>query len=355
MSIDRKEDSPRIMSQVTLRDIGKKLGISHVAVSLALRNRGRISPERRETIKRVAKELGYRPDPSARSLNEHRLNRRKENIHAALAWVNFWPNPRKLRSYKEFDLYWQGAFEAADAGGFRLEEFDLNEDLTVPRLQRILLTRNIQGIIIPPQPLSADLSGLDWSRFSGVRITSSVASLQVYVVSPDKWYNGELAYARAKELGYKRIGFVSWATSGSLLPSGFIGGFLISQQNEPMETRVPPLYLNQHDLEEDAAQVRQWIDLYKPDAVLTDLAQMRELLRRLGLTPGKEIGLAAMSVLDGNSDAGIYQNPEFIGKAAAEIVISLINRRETGVSPDYRAAMVRGRWVDGPCMAPRLG
>jgi len=37
-----------------------------------------------------------------------------------LAWINCWPDPKKLRSFKEFDLYWKGAFAEAERSGYRL-------------------------------------------------------------------------------------------------------------------------------------------------------------------------------------------------------------------------------------------
>lgn len=341
------------MRKVTLRDVGMRLGLSHVAISLALRGTGRISDATREIIKRTAVEMGYRPDLSARCLNERRLRRRKDRIHAGLAWLNFWPDPKQLRSYKEFDLYWQGAFNAAEEAGYRLEAFDVNEALTVARLQRVLLTRNINGIIVPPQPVVTDLSGIDWSRFSGVRITHSVPTVQLYVVAPDKVYNGELAYIQTKSLGYKRVGFISWATGGRISPSLFMGGYLLRHLNDPAETRIPPLLLEQRDQDTDAKAVMKWIEQFRPDAILTDLSQARALVTGTGLVVGKDIGLAAMSVLDGNADAGIYQNPELIGRAASEVLVSLINRRETGGSPDFRSDLIRGSWVDGRSMPER--
>lgn len=50
---------------VTLRDIGKALGLSLVTVSLTLRNSARIREKRRLQVLKMAPRLGYQPNPMA--------------------------------------------------------------------------------------------------------------------------------------------------------------------------------------------------------------------------------------------------------------------------------------------------
>lgn len=52
----------------TLKDIAAHLQISNTAVSMALRDHPEISPQRRAQVKRLARDLGYRPNLSARTL-----------------------------------------------------------------------------------------------------------------------------------------------------------------------------------------------------------------------------------------------------------------------------------------------
>lgn len=337
------------MSQVTLKDIAKKLGVSHVAVSLALRGAGRISPEMRAKIMQTAEELDYSPDTAARALNEIRLGRRASGIHSVMAWFNAWPDPKKLRSYKEFDRYWTGATNAAERSGYRLEEFTVNRELTLARLDKILDSRGIRGLIIPPHPIAIDWKGFEFRRFSFLRIGFSQAAMQTYQVCPDQRYNAELAYLKTKELGYSRVGYVTYAT-GQL--SLFLAGYLLAQYRD--KKKLPPLLLKQQDPDEDLKVLKRWIDRNKPDAILTELAQTPVLLKRAGFQIGPEIGLGVMSVLDGGADAGIDQNAELIGKAAAEVLVSLISRHETGGSPDYRISLIRGKWVNGTSMPRKV-
>lgn len=59
---------------VSMKDISSRCQVSVATVSKALNNRGDISDETKERICRVAKELGYLPNSSARALKTNRTN-----------------------------------------------------------------------------------------------------------------------------------------------------------------------------------------------------------------------------------------------------------------------------------------
>ncbi|MEE8441991.1 MAG: LacI family DNA-binding transcriptional regulator, partial [Spirochaetia bacterium] len=58
--------------RVTINDIAKATGYSKTTVSFAFNDPGQISKEAREKVLAAAKELGYVPDPGARSLSSRR-------------------------------------------------------------------------------------------------------------------------------------------------------------------------------------------------------------------------------------------------------------------------------------------
>src|SRR5450756_494482 len=134
--------------RVSMHDVAKAVGVSVSAVSLAIKNSRRVSEAMRQKIQDKMQEMGYQPDPMLAALCHYRRSKASAPIGAELAWINCWPAPGKLRSYHEFDLYWQGALAEAKSCGFRLEEFCLAECKTFTRLEAILRARNIQGILI---------------------------------------------------------------------------------------------------------------------------------------------------------------------------------------------------------------
>lgn len=60
--------------RVTIDDIARAAGVSKTAVSFAFNMPGRLSPDTVQRIVRIAQDMGYAPNPIARSLNTRRTN-----------------------------------------------------------------------------------------------------------------------------------------------------------------------------------------------------------------------------------------------------------------------------------------
>jgi len=59
-------------------------------------------------------------------------------------------------------------------------------------------------------------------------------------------------------------------------------------------------------------------------------------------------------VLDGNASAGIDQNSRETGKAAIQMLISLLNHHERGIPEICRELLIEGRWVPGATLPAKL-
>jgi DNA-binding LacI/PurR family transcriptional regulator len=336
-------ETPR--KRVTVRDIADQLNISHATVSRSLHDDHRISESMRQKVRQKAEEMGYRPDPMLAALAQYRRGNTKTLICAGLAWVNQWAEPKKLRTYKEFDLYWEGASHESERCGFRLEEFVVNKQLTPARLEKILLTRNIQGILIPPNGICPpDWTDFHWENFCVVRFGHSISNPRAHMISSDQLTDGLIAFENIWARGYRRIGLVSLPKSNTR----FGAGYLFSQMRLSPATRIPPLvFPENHDERTRCRTVKAWLNKHTPDAILTDVREMRETLLTLGYKVPSDLGLAAFSVLDGGADAGIDQNSREIGKAAVQMLISLINHNERGIPEVCRELLIEGSWVNG--------
>ena len=58
----------------TLKDIADMAGVSPGTVDRALHNRGRVNQEVAERIRKIARELGYRPNAIAKGLSKRKDN-----------------------------------------------------------------------------------------------------------------------------------------------------------------------------------------------------------------------------------------------------------------------------------------
>ncbi len=71
--------------RVTLMDIARQAGVARSTASMALQNHPRISAKTRASIREIADQLGYRPDPAMTALAAYRQGKRQTRLHAGLA------------------------------------------------------------------------------------------------------------------------------------------------------------------------------------------------------------------------------------------------------------------------------
>lgn len=329
-------------ARVSLRDIARSMRVHHTTVSRALRDDPRITAELRQRVHAMAGKLGYQPDPLLSAFANYCRTRSPSGITAALAWINARRNPDELRSFKEFDLYWQGATTEAARAGYSLEEFRVNNELTPARLERILQARGIRGILLPPGRL--DWPEFPWDRFSVVRFGYSVPEPRAHLVTSHQLADGMIAWRSMRERGYRRIGLVTVAWATTHFAAGYLRAQLFAENGIPLS----PLLFQSNDPATRCRALRSWLRRTKPDAILTDVADLRRQVEQIGYRVPGDIGLATTTLLDGgNIDAGIDQNSEEIGRAAAQLLISLINHNERGVPAIGREVLIEGKWVDG--------
>lgn len=336
---------------VTLRDIAKELGISHVTVSLALRDHPRISEATRAQVKKKAEEMGYQPDPMLSALSHYRLTSREKPVQATIAWVNPLEHPEKLLEQEEFALYWKGAEEIAQRLGFNLEQFTTQE-LSLARMDTIFKTRSIKGLLIAP--LSWNTTPMNWDDFpwqdyAAVRFGRSRIGPLLHFVTSAQTSNTSRAVEIITQKGYRRIGFYGDATYRRMFTTGYIR----AQQSLPEPNRLPVLYYGSESLEEKRSALRQWIQEHRPDAVMTDSKYLPELLTGLGYRIPEDIAVATTSIHDTPINAGIDQKPEEVGKAAVRMLASLINEHQFGIPKVRNQILVEGEWIDGSMLPDR--
>lgn len=336
-----------------MRDLAKRLGVSHVTVSLALRDNPRISASMRRQIREMAESMGYRPDPMLAALANYRREKGEKPVTSALAWINAWPDPSKLRAFKEFESYWEGASKAAEKHGYRLEEFRLGEQFTPKRLHQILSTRGIRGILLPPHPHLPEWGEFPWSEYSVVRFGRSLATPRCHLVTADHVANTMLAFEKIRERGYRRIGFVTDETDLKYRGHLFEGGYLTAQRLVMPEERLPVFTLNDIEPRLRHDKLRLWLKANQVDAIITNLAEVPALLAETGIRVPEDVALATTTLLDTTITAGIDQHPVEVGRVGFLMLNSLINDGSRGVPEIFRQNLVEGSWVDGDSLPDR--
>jgi DNA-binding LacI/PurR family transcriptional regulator len=283
-------------STVTQSDVARKLGLTQATVSLALRDDPRITPERRKEIQAAAKKMGYRPNATATALAHFKKQSKVIPVQSALAWLNRWPDPKQLRRHGEFDLYWQGANTCAEKFGYHLEEFVCNDSMSLAQLQKVLTARGINGILLPPHQAQLDWSNFPWERFSVVRFGRSVAEPRAHLVTADQVADMMLAFEKTRQRGYERIAYVAGPVARIWLL--FDAGYLMAQQRIEERLRLPMFRMDENNPYPSQSKFERWLKKEKPDAIVTWVAEVPEMLKKGGYRVPEDIGVAAMSVVD---------------------------------------------------------
>jgi LacI family transcriptional regulator len=342
----------KLAPSITQKHIAKALGLTQATVSLALRDHKKIPKARRRQIQAAAEKMGYRRNATATTLSHFKKRSAKKPVQATLAWINFWPNPKQLRAYLEFERLWQGANQAAEKFGYRLEEFIVSSELTPSRLEKILESRGIDGILIPPQPLTPDWGSFEWDKFCVLKLSRTQFTPKAHLVTSHQAQHSMLAYEAMRALGYRRIGFVldQEANRYSRL---FKAGFLEAQSDLQDTMNKPFFVLGNCPAKQAKEEFSSWLKKGEVEALFIDSPLVPDLLKSCGFDVPGDIGLAGTTILDIPVGAGIQQNYDKIGWVAVLMLISMINDNDRGIPEIPRETLITGTWVNGPSLPPR--
>jgi LacI family transcriptional regulator len=335
--------------RISLQMIADKVGVSKMTVSLALREHPRIPEVTKRKVQKVARELGYKPNPEVAQLMSAIRRETSDEQGLPLAYVTTGPRDHWRTSPTEA-AYWEGASERAKEYGYYLEEYWMDEPrMSERRLSDILWNRGVKGIIIPPmirtlneKARNVKLS-FNWKYFAAVTIGDMLMSPQLTRVIHDHYSSILLALDHLIELGYRRIGLCLTEHMDLTVNQRWQAGYRVYRANHPIE-RIEPLILP--DL--TAKAVGEWIQGNQLDAVIGAELRMPRFFKEMKLQMGKDVAYADLD-LDVEVEAfdkvsGIIQNSTLLGKAAVDLVVSSLNRNQLGVPEVPYVMQVEGTW-----------
>ncbi|WP_309386469.1 LacI family DNA-binding transcriptional regulator [Cerasicoccus frondis] len=337
---------------VTQKDIAEATGLNQSTISLALRGDPRVNEETREKILKISRDLGYRKDPMLTALASYRDNMRQTNYRGTLAWLCD-PVVYNLDYYEDsvWNLYREGALEQATQHGYNLEVFEVDTDsITQQRLSNILYHRGIEGVVLPPLLHAGPALKLDWERFAVVTFGWSVTEPRFHSVSPNHYQNSIEIVNNLHTLGYRRIAVVLMVSEKESTKLNFrLSGHGVEMKtvSSGLQKQIPTLYLEAQN-EKSMRALHTWYRKHQPDA----LAIMKEganfildSLKEIDVQAPRDVGVATFFYQRQMKDlAGINENSRDIGKAAVDILVGTIRRREFGVPNIRRMLQIEGVW-----------
>lgn len=337
---------------MSVRSIARELGVSATAVSLALKDSARVSPELRERVRKLAREAGHVPNARLAELMHEVRRSKTPEFRATLGVVSLFPEEKpwiERPSWHHLGVFARSAQVRAATHGYKMEHFWLKRPgMTAERLRAILEARGIRGLLC----LGSLAPEEDWPealrRFAVVTQGASIPGRLHRVVSHFA-ADARLLYSELLRRGYRRPGLTILVT-GDRRTDGLYSATFLGQQERGFAAPAVPI-LRAEDWNE--AEFATWFDRHQPDVIVLHQHQgylegLERFLQRRKVKAPRDVGLA---LLDLNPDAarysGVIQDFERIGATAAEMLIGRVLLRDF-VPPEFpKTEMVVGTWNEG--------
>lgn len=339
------------MKRVTMSSVAEQAGVSKNTVSLALRHDPQIPGRTRRRIERIAKRLGYRKNPVVAQLMVELRKERPAGRRRTLALLNANLDPKAFARHPTIPAYVEGCRRRATTHGYGVDEFWLHDpELDGPRLNRILNARGIRGVLVVGLMKENRLPSRfmeTWRRHAtvvtGVRThepTLSFACVDHHALVLE-------AMRHATRLGYRRPALVLEGAIDRLVDGRFSAGFWVGQQLLPAENRLPGFF-EVEKARTDRARFVAWFQDHHPDVIFTLHTVVREWLVEMKVSVPRRVGLVQLERRRGCADwAGMDQHNDLTGEAAVDMLVTMINNNETGLTSLPRATLIDGSWGGG--------
>ena len=340
-------DSARI--PVNIRTIAQAAGVNISTVSRALRNTGGVSAAACKRIQAIARHMGYRPNPFVAALTAQVRTYRNSPHPATIALLDCWPAERPLwASFDDSLDYIHGIRSRADALGYQVDLIRMRDmEYSVARLQRLLATRRLYGMLILPVPRDADLSGLDFTNLACATIDYSLQTPErIRRASPHYYHNTGLALAKLMERGYRRIGYVVTNKTARNQDDLCLAAFLAFSARHPRHC-VAPCFMDEPQLQRE---LTAWLKRELPDAVLSADIRIPDDIIAAGFRVPKEIAAVSLCrppATPPRRIAHINENYGEVGAQAVDMIVDAIHRNEFGIPKTRVVHFVDGFWCDG--------
>ncbi len=324
--------------RVSLRDIAAAAGVCLMTVSLSLRDNPKISQSTRERVQRLARELGYHPDPEISRLMKRLRTSRTARGTTSLAILDFYPRLdfAELSYHRRIR---QGVLARAEELGFTVSQLKAAAyKFNLEHILKLLRNRGIDGLILFPSvvaPLTLD-PGVPWRDLSVVSITNSILSPRFHCVVPHQFANTMHLIEAMKAHGRHKL--------SAILEESFDGRtahhFTAAMHWHGHGDRVL-LVPNEATAAERTALIARWLAKHdtdmifaqSPESVFQALARMR---RR------HQPAVASLGTPNDDQFSYLDEHPEVVGSAAVDLLAGMMYYHETGIPAHPRTTMIYG-------------
>ena len=250
--------------RVTQKDVAARLGLTQSGVSRGLRGDPGIAAETKRQIKAVCEELGYRPNQILSELAASRWQSGKVTQGSVIAYVD-----RFAKTYVGGTNLVPLLRQQAALLGYDVELFYRAEFSNSAKLQRALRNRGITDVILGPIFDRSSIVELDWSKFICVQLSPGLFPLPLHGVVQDCFNTVVLAWQKAVDHGYQRIGAVLFSHPVQIMDDVLRRSAVDACQNylySHLPRLGPLLYSTINDLQID--HFVRWVEITDPEVII---------------------------------------------------------------------------------------
>ena len=324
--------------------IAQQIGVSTATVSLALRDKGRMSAETRQKIKAAAAALDYHAHPVISQACSLARRSTARNYRETMAFIIEWEMEKS--GYYQRTLF-DSAQERATMLGYKLEPFVVSGKRSEQeRLSRVLTARGIRGMIIIQRLNNAQPRlYFDWKNFAAVEIHRTLWNPRnMHRIDTVDYHKILEAIHLLKKVGYQKIGMAVEPSQNHYHRGIYIAAYLMLQSKSVVSKRIPPLLSTGPWTEET---FKRWVNRYQPDVLYIHQNYDVDIwLDKMGLKVPQDISLFCANVQ--RSDySGLRRDFAGMGHSAVEMVSLLLGNNSLGLVGNPRCWLVDELWQPG--------
>lgn len=337
------------MPSPSVRQLARQLGLSHTTVSEALRGSPRVRPETRQRVFAAARESGYQSNPLAGALMSEMRRSRTGTFRGSLAIVDLEDaGKRPTHAVRYHRAMTKGAIARAAELGFKADLLVTGQcGISLHRLDTILQSRGIRGMLVLPTAEFPDMEDFPWSRYAGVYGDYIIDRPPLHSVCPAHYRTMVMLLQKLESRGYQRPGLVLEQAQDNRLFNQWEAAFTTYHQKNKQLAGLPPLLFSKVARKPFV----DWFRRERPDVVICHHAVAMEWMTACGARIPATHGYCCLNMkMSTVPCAGIDLQPELLGACGIELVVAQLLRNEYGAPKFASNTSVPARWVDGPTL-----
>jgi len=338
----------------SMATIAQKAGVHKMTVSRAINGHPRVSPETRERILRIAKELGYQKN----KLVSNVMSKVALSHHSAhsvpLVFLSDAGSAQEEQENPTLQRLIHAATARAEHHGFRLEVMRYRDGrFNHGRLNQILETRGIEGVLVNVGHVNPLELRLNWERLA---VVASGAGFPEHAkfnrVQSDIYAMMKTAIEQLQSRGYQRIGLILNADGYPDYHDISKSVYLLYQDSVSRSRRLNILERGWNLRE---AEFKTWIDRERPDGIISYQENPLKWLKGMGVdVPGK-VGFAMVTLSREamvRKVSGIHFDKGLLARNGVDILLKLLLSSNYGIQDNPFRQLIPGVWCEGSTLRP---